>query len=140
MKVKIPHPPKEAAVNKNKNKVATTDPSDDDETLASVAESKSKRKSPRLKDPPIEKHPTPPTDETRDILLSMLDPYYKQTIFHYYEKRKREGSKNTVSESDEIFTKFKSYLRKSRGEFYKIGHRGGERYMVDSKEDIIKSK
>ena len=111
----------------------------EDETLASIAASK--RKSPRLK---VESKPpnssSGSNQQSSDILLSMLDPYYKQTIFHYYDLRKQDSNSNTLTASDEIYVKFTRYLKRTRGKFYKIGHRGGERYLVDSEDEILKSK
>ena len=132
-----------------------TSHSDEDETLASVAASKnlgSKRKSPRLKDEPKPTTSTSTTtistkttktttrEQSPDILLSMLDPYYKQTIFHYFEQRKCDSTLNTVQATEEIYAKFQKYVKKSGGKYYKIGHKGGEQYVVGEDEVIRKIK
>lgn len=132
----------------------SSDQSEDDETLASVAAQKaaaapSKRKSPRL----IEESTKKPVmtasagqstvkeskKQSPDIFLSMADPYYKQTIFHYFELRKK-GQTTTVQATKEIFAKFQNYLNKSGGGYYKTEHKSREQYSVDNNDVVIRSK
>ena len=132
----------------------SSDQSEDDETLASVAAQKAaavtlKRKSPRL----VEENAKKPAvtvsavqsgsgkmkKRSPDIFLSMADPYYKQTIFHYFEQRKK-GQTTTVQATKEIFSKFQNFLKKSKGDFYKSEHKGGEQCLVDNNDVVIRSK
>lgn len=140
------------------------DKSDDDETLAAIAASKLKRKSPRVskqkasykeadndslideeeeKDNVNEEGDNDQEDaentnsQSADIQLSMLDPYYKQTLFHYYQNRK---SSSRTQHANEIYTKFRKKLEHTGGGFYKIEHKGGDWYLVESEKDILKSE
>lgn len=69
----------------------------------------------------------------------MLDPYYKQTIFHYFEMRK-QNKVSTVQATNRIYAKFQKYIAKCGGRYYKISHKGGDSYLVDSDDEVIRSE
>eukprot|EP00804_Cyclotella_cryptica_P020178 CCRYP_010890-RA/>CCRYP_010890-RA protein AED:0.02 eAED:0.02 QI:411/1/1/1/0.5/0.42/7/4533/2209 len=77
--------------------------------------------------------------QSTDILLSMMDPYYRQVMFHHYERRMNETSPSNNSEmASEIYETFQKKLRDSGGAFYKVACKGGGRCLVESEEEILK--
>lgn len=42
--------------------------------------------------------------------------------------------------TDEIYAKFQKHIAKYGGSFYKISHKGGDSYLVDSDDEVIRSE